>query len=125
MHLTAVPAVITRDCVATSPLKGEVNLLLLPRGEKVPEGRMRGRFGIERQAFHRYFLDFSIFSFPGVLCLKVASPPSSGPAGHLLPGGEKREVADPSTLQATPGKSAVGLLVWFTWPGRWKVPMTK
>jgi hypothetical protein len=30
----------------------------------------------------------------------------------------------PSTPSATPGKSVVGLLS-VTWPGRWKVPVTK
>jgi hypothetical protein len=100
--LNIVLAVITptRRVAATSPLKGEVEFLLLPSGEKVPEGRMRGWFGIERQAVHRG--DFSIFPFSvsPVWVFTVPSAPSSGPAGHLLPDGEKREVAMLSTANS-------------------------
>jgi len=70
-----------------------VELPLLPSGEKVPEGRMRGRFGIQGEAFHRSVFLFFQFQFPRVFVFTVASAPSSGPAGHLLPDGEKREIA--------------------------------
>ena len=66
VRLTKALAVVTptRRAAATSPLKGEVDFPLLPGGEKVPGGRMRGRFGVERAALHPgVFFRFSIFSF--------------------------------------------------------------
>jgi hypothetical protein len=47
------------DCHAVSPaflpLEGGGSLPLLPSGEKVPEGRMRGRFGTEEALFRCFF----------------------------------------------------------------------
>jgi hypothetical protein len=60
---------------------------LLPSGEKVPEGRMRGRFGIEGRSFIAVFSQLSQFQFARVFFFKVASPPSSGALRHLLPAG--------------------------------------
>jgi len=68
---------------------------------------MWGRFGMEREAFHRGEFSIFLFQFPRIFVVTVPSAPSSGPAGHLLPDGEKREIAAASTPQATPGKSAV------------------
>ena len=100
----------TRRAAATSPLKGEVEFPLLPSGEKVPEGRMWGRFGMEREAFHRGEFSIFLFQFPRIFVVTVPSAPSSGPAGHLLPAGEKREIAAASTAYShARKKSAVGL----------------
>ncbi len=112
MRLTMALAMVTptRRAAATSPLKGEVDFPLLPRGRRCPEGGRGGGSAWSGRLFILVCFQIFHFQFPRVLDLEVASPPSSGPAGHLLPAGEKRELLA-QRLIATPGKkSAVVIL---------------
>ena len=111
-QLTMMFAVVTptRRAAATSPLKGEVEFPLLPSGEKVPEGRMRGRFGIEGQgqAFHRCVFPISVC--PGFLLQGGFAPPHPALRATFSPRGRRGSLRSPQHLRPRPEKSAVGLL---------------